>query len=138
MYMAVGIYKQGQGYWVRLMSAIGFGLLSLMGIAWLWDQVNGIQIGNIEPVYVSAAVTIIVMVACGSIGYYLIGRKPRMVDFMIATEGEMKKVNWSTRREIIGSTILVILLTIFIAILCQIADLGFSAFFQAVDVLQSS
>ena len=136
--MAVGIYKQGQGYWVRLMSAIGFGLLSLMGIAWLWDQVNGIQIGNIEPVYVSAAVTIIVMVACGSIGYYLIGRKPRMVDFMIATEGEMKKVNWSTRREIIGSTILVILLTIFIAILCQIADLGFSAFFQAVDVLQSS
>jgi hypothetical protein len=110
MHMAAGIYKQGQGYWVRLMSAIGFGLLSLMGIAWLWDQVNGIQIGDIEPVFISAAVTIIVMLTCGSIGYYLIGRKPRMVDFMIATEGEMKKVNWSTRREIFGSTILVILL----------------------------
>ena len=109
-----------------------------MGVAWLWDQVNGIQIGDIEPVFVSAAVTIIVMLACGSIGYYLIGRKPRMVDFMIATEGEMKKVNWSTRREILGSTILVILLTAFIALFCQIADLGFSAFFQAVDVLQSS
>ena len=54
--MAVGIYKQGQGYWVRLMSAIGFGLLSLMGVAWLWDQVNGIQIGDIEPVFVSAAI----------------------------------------------------------------------------------
>ena len=51
--MAVGIYKQGQGYWVRLMSAIGFGLLSLMGVAWLWDQINGIQIGDIEPVFVS-------------------------------------------------------------------------------------
>ena len=138
MHMAVGIYKQGQGYWVRLMSAIGFGLLSLMGVAWLWDQVYGIQIGTIEPVYVSAAVTTIVMVTCGSIGYYLIGRKPRMVDFMIATEGEMKKVNWSTKREILGSTILVILLTMFIALLCQIADLGFSAFFQAVDVLQST
>ena len=136
--MAVGIYKQGQGYWVRLMSAIGFGTLSLMGVAWLWDQVNGIQIGDIEPVFVSAAVTIIVMLACGSIGYYLIGRKPRMVDFMIATEGEMKKVNWSTRREILGSTILVILLTAFIALFCQIADLGFSSFFQAVDVLHSS
>ena len=109
-----------------------------MGIAWLWDQVNGIQIGDIEPVFVSAAITIIVMVGCGSIGYYLIGRKPRMVDFMIATEGEMKKVNWSTKREIFGSTILVILLTIFIALFCQVADLGFSAFFQSVDVLQSS
>ena len=136
--MAAGIYKQGQGYWVRLMSAIGFGLLSLMGVAWLWDQVNGIQIGDIEPVFISAAVTIIVMLTCGSIGYYLIGRKPRMVDFMIATEGEMKKVNWSTRREIFGSTILVILLTAFIALLCQLADLSFSAFFQYVDVLQSS
>ena len=136
--MAVGIYKQGQGYWVRLMSAIGFGLLSLMGVAWLWDQVNGIQIGDIEPVFVSAAVTIIVMLACGSIGYYLIGRKPRMVDFMIATEGEMKKVNWSTRREVVGSTILVILLTLFIALFCQIADLGFSAFFQWAGVLDTA
>ena len=136
--MAVGIYKQGQGYWVRLMSAIGFGLLSLMGVAWLWDQVNGIQIGDIEPVFVSAAVTIIVMLASGSIGYYLIGRKPRMVDFMIATEGEMKKVNWSTRREVVGSTILVILLTLFIALFCQVADLGFSAFFQWAGVLDTA
>ncbi|MDP7008227.1 MAG: preprotein translocase subunit SecE [Phycisphaerales bacterium] len=136
--MAAGIYKQGQGYWVRLMSAIGFGLLSLMGVAWLWDQVNGIQIGDIEPVFISAAVTIIVMLFCGSLGYYLIGRKPKTVEFMISTEGEMRKVNWSTKREIVGSTILVILLTAFISVFCQIADLGFSAFFQSVDVLQSS
>ena len=35
---------------------------------------------------------------------------------MIATEGEMKKVNWSTRREIIGMTWVVIGLTVFIAV----------------------
>jgi preprotein translocase SecE subunit len=56
---------------------------------------------------------------------------------MIATEGEMRKVNWSTKREIVGSTILVILLTLFIAIFCQIADLGFSAFFRWFGVLDS-
>jgi preprotein translocase SecE subunit len=104
----------------------------------LKEDNHEIRLGNIEPVFISAAVTIVVMLTCGSIGYYLIGRKPRMVDFMIATEGEMKKVNWSTRREIFGSTILVILLTAFIALLCQLADLSFSAFFQYVDVLQSS
>ena len=136
--MSVGIYKQGQGYWVRLMSAIGFGLLVMMGIVWLWDQLTSIRIGEIEPVYVQGGVAVVVVATCGFIGYHLIGRKPKLVDFMIATEGEMRKVNWSTKRAILGSTILVILLTGFIAIFCKIADLVFTAFFQWIDVLQSS
>ena len=136
--MSVGIYKQGQGYWVRLMTAIGFGLLVMMGVIWIWDQLSGTQIADIEPVYVQGGVAIIVVVICGIIGFHLIGRKVKLVDFMIATEGEMRKVNWSSRREIVGSTILVILLTLFIALFCQIADLVFSTFFQWMDVLQTS
>jgi len=136
--MSTAIYKQGQGYWVRLMSAIGFGLLVMMGVIWLWDQLSGFQIGDLESVYVQGGVSIVVIAVCGLIGYHLIGRKPKLVDFMIATEGEMRKVNWSTRREIAGSTVLVILLTLFIAVFCKIADLAFSSFFQWVDVLQSA
>jgi preprotein translocase SecE subunit len=136
--MSVGIYKQGQGYWVRLMSSIGFGLLVMMGVIWIWDQLGGAQIGDLEPVYVQGGVSVITVVVCGLIGYHLIGRKPKLVDFMIATEGEMRKVNWSTKREIIGSTILVILLTLFIAIFCQIADLAYSALFQSAGVLQTT
>ena len=136
--MSIGIYKQGQGYWVRLMSAIGYGLVIMMGVAWLWDQLQGIQLGDMESVYIQGAVSILVVTFFGLIGYYLIGRKPKIVEFMISTEGEMRKVNWSTRREIAGSTILVILLTLFIALFCQLADLGFSAFFQWADVLQTA
>jgi preprotein translocase SecE subunit len=136
--MSTAIYKQGQGYWVRLMSAIGFGLLVMMGVIWLWDQLSGFQIGDLESVYVQGGVSIVVIAVCGLIGYHLIGRKPKLVDFMIATEGEMRKVNWSTRREIAGSTVLVILLTLFIAVFCKIADLAFSSFFQWVDVLQTA
>ena len=136
--MSVGIYKQGQGYWVRLMSAIGFGLLVMMGVIWLWDQLGGFEIGTLEPVYIQGGVSVIVIAICGLIGYQLIGRKPKLVDFMIATEGEMRKVNWSTRREIFGSTILVILLTLLIAVFCKVADLAFSAFFQWIDVLQTA
>ena len=135
--MSVGIYKQGQGYWVRLMSAIGFGLLVMMGIVWLWDQLGGVRVGEIEPVYVQGGVAIVVVSVFGLVGYHLIGRRPKLVDFMIATEGEMRKVNWSNKREIIGSTVLVILLTILIAIFCKIADLGFTAFFQWINVLQT-
>ena len=136
--MSVGIYKQGQGYWVRLMSAIGFGLLVMMGVVWLWDQLSGVQIGDIEPVYVQGGIAVLTVVICGLIGYHLIGRKPKLVEFMIATEGEMRKVNWSTRREVVGSTILVILLTLFIALFCQAADLSFSAFFQWAGVLDAA
>jgi preprotein translocase SecE subunit len=135
--MSIGIYKQGQGYWVRLMSAIGFGLFVMMGVDWIWDQLGSVQIGNLETVFVQAGVSVFVVLIGGLIGYQLIGRKPKLVDFMIATEGEMRKVNWSTKREIVGSTILVILLTLFIAIFCQIADLGFSAFFRWFGVLDS-
>ena len=136
--MSVGIYKQGQGYWVRLMSAIGFGLLVMMGVVWLWDQLSGVQIGDVEPVYIQGGIAVITVAICGLIGYHLIGRKPKLVEFMIATEGEMRKVNWSTRREVVGSTILVILLTLFIALFCQVADLGFSAFFQWAGVLDTA
>ncbi len=135
--MSATIYKSGQGYWVRMMSAIGFFTLVLMGIVWLTDQLAGVQITDIEPVYIQGGVAILTFVIFGLIGYHFIGRRPKFVDFMIATEGEMRKVNWSTRREIVGSTILVILLTLFIALFCQLADLLFSWFFQWVDVLQS-
>jgi preprotein translocase SecE subunit len=57
---------------------------------------------------------------------------------MIATEGEMKKVNWSSRREVLGSTWIVIALTIFIAILCFSYDRIFQIFFQWMGVLESA
>ena len=123
---------------MRLMSAIGLGLLVMMGVVWLWDQLSGVQIGDVEPVYIQGGIAVITVAICGLIGYHLIGRKPKLVEFMIATEGEMRKVNWSTRREVVGSTILVILLTLFIALFCQIADLGFSAFFQWAGVLDTA
>jgi len=57
---------------------------------------------------------------------------------MIATEGEMKKVSWSTRRELIGSTKVVIMFTIFLAVLLFFVDLGFQELFSRIGVLKVS
>lgn len=135
--MAVGIYKKGQGYWTRLMSAIALGTLTLMGCVWIWDEVRVFRIGEIEPVYISAAAATIFALVLGTTGFILFARKPKVVDFMIATEGEMKKVNWSSRREIMGSTWVVIGLTIFIALLCFGFDQMFIKLFQVVGVLET-
>jgi len=136
--MAVGIYKKGQGYWTRLMSAIALGLLVLMGVVWLWDLLATARIGSIQTAYVQAASAVIVLAVFGGLGFYLIGLKPKVVDFMIATEGEMKKVNWSSRREVLGSTWVVIVFVILVAIYCLCADLAFETLFRALGVLEAA
>jgi preprotein translocase SecE subunit len=132
------IYKKGQGYWTRMMSGIGFGLLIAMGAAWTWNQFKTVRIGTIEPVYVSATAAVIFLSVFGLLTYHFLGRNPKFVDFTIATEGEMKKVNWSTRREIVGSTWAVIGLTIIIALLCWVFDNFFAWVFQQIGVLQTA
>jgi preprotein translocase SecE subunit len=49
----------------------------------------------------------------------------------------MKKVNWSTRREIVGSTWVVIVITFALAAMLFGIDLLFAAFFGAIDLLQT-
>ena len=51
--------------------------------------------------------------------------KPRNVDFLIATDSEMKKVNWTTKGELLGSTRVVVLFLFFIAIFLSVVDLAF-------------
>jgi hypothetical protein len=34
----LGIHKPEQGYWVRVLSAVFFGVLVLAGAAWAWSQ----------------------------------------------------------------------------------------------------
>ena len=36
----MAIYKPGQGYWTRVMTAVGAGVLVLAGAAWLWAEIE--------------------------------------------------------------------------------------------------
>ncbi len=134
----VGIYKKGQGYWTRMMSGIAAGLLIFMGASWLWKTMNQVRIGSIEAVYVQAGAAVIFIGVLAVIAYYLIAVHKKVVDFLIATEGEMKKVNWSTRREIMGSTWVVISLTFIVAAIIAFLDAGYSMIFQALKVLETA
>ena len=136
--MHAGIYKPGQGYWTRTMSAIAFSLLILMGAVWVWDLARTIRIGEIQPIYFSGTAAVLFIAIGGYLIYLFVGRKHRTVDFMIATEGEMKKVNWSTRKEIMSSTWVVIGLTLFIALTTFVCDQGFAFLFRLVGVLEEA
>jgi preprotein translocase subunit SecE len=126
------IYKPGQGYWTRVVTAIGAGTLVLAGVAWLWEKLSVVQDNTI---YYQAGMAVGVIGFFGALGFWLLN-KPRIADFMIATEAEMKKVNWPTRREILGSTWVVICGTFMIAALLFVVDLGFGALFLKLGVLE--
>jgi len=135
--MIAGIYKKNQGYYTRVCTAFALATIVLMGAKWLWDLLGAVRFEGVQTVYIQAGGATVMIAVFGVIGYYLIGVRPRVVDFMIATEGEMKKVNWSTRREVTGSTTVVIALTVFIALLCFLFDTVFNVVFKWLGVLKS-
>jgi len=131
----LSIYKPGQGYYTRMGTVVGVSVVSLLGILWLWEYIRNFKIEGVNPLYVAAGGAIIVGGLITFLMYYLVFVKARSVDFLIATEGEMKKVNWSTRREVVGSTAAVIVTAIVIAVFCFGIDRAFFWFFAQIKVL---
>lgn len=134
--MALSIYKPGQGYYTRMLSAVGVGVIVLSGVAWLWEKMTTIDsIPRDQELYYQGGMAVIVIAFFGAVVYFLLN-KPRIADFMIATEAEMKKVNWPSKKEIIGSTWVVICGTAFIALLLWVINLGFAELFIRIGVLE--
>lgn len=130
------IYKSGQGYWTRMISASAFGLLLAQGTYWIWSKIGS---GGTDTMkYVAGGLAFVFLAGMGSLVFWLLGRNPRSVDFLIATEAEMRKVNWSTRREIMNSTGVVIVTMLAIAVFCFVCDRAFAWGFLQVGVLDSS
>jgi preprotein translocase SecE subunit len=93
------------------------------------------MVAPIEPLYVQGGLAAVVLVIGAALGYWLVAVRAQTVDFLILTDIEMKKVNWSTPREVIGSTWVVVGACFLIAGSLFVFDLGFKTFFQAIGVL---
>ena len=134
--MALSIYKPGQGYYTRMLSAVGVGVVVLAGVGWLWEKMPTIDaIPTKQMLYYQAGMAVGVIAVFGAIVFFTLN-KVRVADFMIATEAEMKKVNWPSKKEIIGSTWVVICGTAFIAALLFVVNIGFTALFRYVGILE--
>lgn len=132
--MAEAIYKSGQGYWTRMMSAAAFGLLAVQGGWWIWER-WGAGASHTNTKYIVGGVALLFLAAMAATMWWYLGHNQRSVDFLIATEGEMKKVNWSTRHELVGSTVVVIAVVVVISLFCWMFDFIFSTLFVWLKVL---
>jgi len=91
------------------------------------------KLGVYVPVYVQYGVPSVLLALLGLLMFWMVNR-PKSADFLIATEGEMKKVSWSSRKEIIGSTKVVIVSLFIMATILAAVDVGFTLLFNFLGV----
>ena len=129
------IYKQGQGYWTRMGTAIGAALLVGLTAWQIYENRPILGLENRPQLAIGIAVAFF---AVGAFFAWRMMNKPQNADFLIATDSEMKKVNWTSRKELIGSTKVVIVFMFMIAFFLFAIDIVFGYFFYMINVLKSS
>jgi preprotein translocase SecE subunit len=125
------IYKKGQGKWTRLgtvFAAAGLGVLTAFNMY-----------GYLQPYVHNQNVLLgicIGFLAVFGVLVYWLTNKPTNVDFLIATDSEMKKVNWTTKGELMGSTRVVVLFLFGISLFLFLVDQVFELIFWATGVIK--
>jgi preprotein translocase subunit SecE len=129
--MVFDIYKRGQGKYTRLWSAFAVAIVAGLGCFRLYGMLEAASWGlsNKATLWIATMVPAGLFVIMAIVIFWLVN-KPSVADFMVAAEGEMKKVSWSSRQEITASTFIVIVVVIIMALLLGTTDISFSAFFS--------
>ncbi len=126
--MKIEIYKKNQGRYTR-----GVTFLAVVGIALAGAYVLSEQLAAMSA-YLQYGIPVLVAAAIAAVTFWFVNR-PRSADFLIATEGEMKKVSWSSKKEIFGSTKVVIVTAFIMAAILFGADQVFINLFRALNVV---
>lgn len=133
------VYKKGQGYYTRLGTAIGAGVLIAATLLFLYNnlkvwpvlQKDGRPMTPVIAVILAMVASLLCLLA-----WWLMNR-PTNAEFLIATDSEMKKVNWATWKELIGSTRVVIFFVFATALFLFAIDVLFGYLFYFMTVLKT-
>jgi len=123
--MNLKIYKRSQGKNSRLWTALAVFAVVVLGCWRLYEQLHG------KGPWVETVIPVAVCAAFSALIYWLSNR-PAVADFLIAAEGEIKKVSWSSRKEILNSTRIVIFVVVVMAAFLGAVDLSFHWIFDVV------
>ncbi len=124
------VFRPEQGQISRGSAIVFFGLIGLLLSRWVYSFIPLESLLN-KPFFKMDFVGITlswVHVISGAVfcmvfifGLFLANHS-KVATFLIDTESEVKKVSWSSRKELISSTGVVIVATVFVAMFIGIAD----------------
>jgi preprotein translocase SecE subunit len=145
-------YKQSQGLRVRRATMLGIMLLGAAGIYALYnhgmlitgatDWVMRVPFTDIRvPVLPDVSITVPLLLA--AVSFWLAFRVvnlPVFADFLIATEAEINKVSWPTRKSVIQDTVVVLVTVLLLTVFLFAVDLAWGWILSrpVVGVLQVS
>lgn len=149
-----GVYRKGQGVYSRIVVGIALGILALFASISLYNALIdlpnigdntkiplvdiGLSWGLISGfalfIFLGFLICIFVIGLETRIGPVDNGGK-KTVEFLIETQGELQKVSWPTRYEIVGSTAVVIVSVIVIGIFILGVDWFVSRIMGYIGVL---
>jgi preprotein translocase SecE subunit len=119
------MYKPGQGKYSRLGTGFSVAIVVAIGCYRLYQMLGASDLN----LWITTMVPAAIFVALSIVIYWLLN-KPAVADFLIAAEGELKKVNWSSRKEVAVSTFVVIIVVLLMAALLGTTDFVFQLIFQ--------
>jgi preprotein translocase subunit SecE len=122
-------YKRGQGRYVRIITFVAAMVITAVGVAEL-----SVKLKPYVGTYVRFGVPAALVVLVGLLLFRVVNRQ-KSADFLIATESEMKKVSWSSKKEIVGSTKVVIVTTFILAGLLFGVDMIFVLVFRWTGIM---
>jgi preprotein translocase SecE subunit len=125
------IYKPGQGKWVRWGTVAGAALLAGLGAGWLGYYEQHLAAAGFLWQLLAATIWLLFW---AWLTFWFVNT-PRWAEFLIMTESEMRKVAWPSRREVVNSTKVVILLTFGLGGLLWIVDILFLGLFKWVGIM---
>ena len=129
-------YKPEQGKSIRWGTLSSAGALIVWGAVFLYDQLQVYEGDEWWRLLITTFIPIVFAAAMFALVWWVSFVSRTSSDFMIATEGEMKKVSWSSKREIIGSTKVVILFTLLMSLFLFAVDLVFIRLFHWIGILK--
>jgi len=123
------LYKSGQGRYLRGGTGVSAALVDLVFCYYLWTLLSRYLAENAYKPYLEYGIPAAVFAVLGVAVFFYVN-KPNVVDFLVATETEMKKVSWSSRAELVGSTAVVIITVFALALFIYTADTIFIYVFR--------
>jgi preprotein translocase subunit SecE len=123
------LYKPMQGRYARIYTAAGLGLIVVLGLWRLFEVVH-----DAPP-----ATRFGIPTAVGVVLFWIIFRLveyPPFVEFLIATEGEMNKVSWTSREDLYRATTVVLTTVFLMAVFLFGVDWLWSNMLQLIGVLK--
>jgi preprotein translocase subunit SecE len=111
---------------------VSVALLAGIGCYRLYQKlVAVVDITETAGLWITVVVPIVALLAVAAFLYWLVN-KPTVADFLISAEGELKKVSFSSKKEITVSTFVVIAVVFLMTAMLGMADFCFNLFFSSV------